>query len=78
MATKARLVFKPIDYAYQDTYGIMPDYDFTNRLKAGQPLEEVSALIEKRMAGLYEQMRYEHDNKEMQWQDVPEGECPFK
>lgn len=77
MATRARLCFKPIDYAYQRAYGIMPDYDFTNRLKAGQPLEEVSALIESRMAGLYKQMRYDYEHRQELLLQELEKECPF-
>lgn len=77
MATRARLCFKPIDYAYQRAYGKMPDYDFTDRLKSGQPLEEVSALIEKRMAELYKQMRYDHDHRQELLLQELEKECPF-
>lgn len=77
MANRARLDFKPIDYAYQRAYGIMPDYDFTNRLKAGQSPEEVSTLIEKRMAKLWDQMKYEHEHK-YDFMPLQSGdECPF-
>lgn len=77
MAHKARLEFKPIDYAYQKAYGIMPDYDFTNRLKAGQSPEEVSALIDARMAELWEQMKYEHEHQDDFVLLELEDECPF-
>ena len=77
MASKARLEFKPIDYAYQSQYGIMPDYDFTNRLKAGQSPAEVSALIEKRMADIWARMKYEHEHEEELAQLELEKECPW-
>lgn len=63
MAKKAVLRFTPIEYAYQREYGKMPDYDYTDRLKAGQPLEEVSALIEKRLAKVWEKMKEEHEKE---------------
>lgn len=78
MARRARLDFKPIDYAYQREYGIMPDYDFTNRLKAGQSLAEVSALIEERMSSLWAHMKYDNDHKEELLRRELERECPFK
>lgn len=77
MARKAVLCFKPIDYAYQTEYGIMPDYDFTNRLKAGQPLEEVSALVNGRMEKLWERMKAEHEREIIEEQEALERECPF-
>ena len=77
MATHAKLDFKPIDYAYQDRYGIMPDYDFTNRLSAGHPLEEVSALVNGRLAEIWKQLKYEHEHREeLAWQE-PGVDCPF-
>lgn len=77
MATRARLDFKPIDYAYQARYGIMPDYDFTNRLKAGYTREEVSELINGRLAEIWEQLKYEHEHREeLAWQE-PGIDCPF-
>lgn len=78
MAKKAVLCFKPIDYAYQREYGKMPDYDYTDRLKAGQPLEEVGALIESRMAKLWEKMKEQHERELAGEQDALERECPFK
>ena len=75
MATRARLDFKPIDYAYQSRYGIMPDYDYTNRLKAGQQREEVSSLINGRLAEIWQQQKYEHEHRES-WQE-PGTDCPF-
>lgn len=77
MARKARLEFKPIDYAYQKEYGIMPDYDFTNRLKAGQSPAEVSALIEERMSSLWARMKYEHEHRQELLLQELEKECPF-
>lgn len=77
MATRARLDFKPIDYAYQARYGIMPDYDFTNRLRAGQPREEVDALVNGRLAEIWKQLKYEHEHREeLAWQE-PGIDCPF-
>lgn len=77
MATHAKLVFKSIDYAYQDCYGIMPDYDYTNRLKAGQSREEVDALINGRLSDIWKQMKYKHEHREdFAWQE-PGIDCPF-
>lgn len=77
MATRAKLEFKSIDYAYQALYGIMPDYDFTNRLKAGQPQEEVSAMINGRLANIWKQQKYENEHREeLSWQE-PGKDCPF-
>lgn len=78
MANKARLRFQPIDYSYAKRYGKMPDYDFTDRLKAGQSLEEVSALIESRMAGIWAEEKAAHERQEAcnDWQNVV-AECPF-
>lgn len=77
MARRARLILKPIDYAYQARYGKMPDYDFTDRLKAGQSVAEVSDLIESRMRKLYEESRQEHERKEQEKMAALETECPF-
>lgn len=77
MARRARLTFMPIDYAYQVRYGKMPDYDFTDRLKAGQSAEEVSALIDSRMRELWEESKQEHEKKEQEKIAVLEAECPF-
>lgn len=78
MANRAKLTFMPIDYAYQKRYGIMPDYDYTNRLKAGQPRDEVSALIDKRLAAIWAEEKAAHERTQAcnDWQDVG-AECPF-
>lgn len=77
MSRRALLSFKPIDYAYQARYGIMPDYDFTNRLKAGQGTAEVSALIERRMRELYEESKREHERQMAREASQLLSECPF-
>ncbi len=77
MAKRARLTFMPIDYAYQARYGIMPDYDFTNRLKAGQGTAEVSGLIESRMRKLYEESKREHERQLQKEEQKIWAECPF-
>lgn len=77
MAKKAVLRFNPIEYAYQREYGKMPDYDYTDRLKAGQPLEEVSALIESRLAKVWEKMKAQHEKEIKEEQEALERECPF-
>ena len=77
MAKRARLTFMPIDYAYQARYGIMPDYDFTNRLKAGQGTAEVSALIDRRMRELYEESEREHERRITEEASQLLSECPF-
>lgn len=77
MARRAILDFKPIDYAYQKEYGIMPDYDHTSRLRRGEDPEAVSRLIEERMAGLWARMKAEHEREQNGgWLEVS-GECPF-
>ena len=64
MANKARLRFQPIDHSYAARYGKMPDYDFTDRLKAGEPLEKVSALINSRLAAIWaEEKRHMNGRK---------------
>lgn len=77
MARRAVLRFMPIEYAYQKEYGIMPDYDYTNRLKAGESREKVSALIDSRMKKVWEKMKAENEKQNREWQDVPTVECPF-
>lgn len=77
MARRAVLRFPPIDYAYQRMYGKMPDYDFTDRLKAGQPLEEVRALVYGRMDSLWEHMKEEHERELAEQEEALEKECPF-
>ena len=77
MARRARLAFKPIDYAYQARYGKMPDYDFTDRLKAGQDAEEVSDLIDSRMLELWEESKREHERQEKEEEEKIWAECPF-
>lgn len=77
MARKARLRFKPIDYAYQARYGIMPDYDFTNRLKSGQSPEEAGALVNGRLDDIWRGMKYEHEHREELLQQELLKECPF-
>lgn len=79
MARRARLYFQPIDYSYHARYGIMPDYDFTNRLKAGQPLEEVAALINGRLREIYEEeKRAYEESREGKWEPVSaDASCPF-
>lgn len=77
MATKAKLEFKQIDYAYQARYGIMPDYDFTNRLKAGGNPDAVEALVYGRLAKIWQEMKHEHEHREELLQQELEKECPF-
>lgn len=77
MARKAVLRFMPIDYAYQREYGKMPDYDYTDRLKAGQSQEEVSALVYGRMDRIWERMKAEHEREIREEQEALERECPF-
>lgn len=77
MARQARLTFMPIDYAYQRRYGKMPDYDFTDRLKSGQSLEEVSALIDGRMRELWEESKREHERQVKEEEEKLRAECPF-
>lgn len=77
MAKRARLTFMPIDYAYQARYGIMPDYDFTRRLKAGQSLEEVSALIDSRMRAIWEEQKQAHERQLQKEEQKIWAECPF-
>lgn len=77
MARRAKLNFKPIDYAYQEEYGIMPDYDHTSRLDRGEDPETVSKLIEERMAHVWEKMKAAHEREiNGGWEPVS-GECPF-
>lgn len=77
MARKAKLYFKPIDYAYQKEYGIMPDYDHTDRLRRGGDPESVSKLIEERMAKVWKKMKAAHEREvNGGWEEV-NGECPF-
>ena len=73
MAKKARLVFMPIDYDYQAKYGKMPDYDFTDRLKAGEDSEEVAKLIFGRMDAILEEQKRIHEGNN--WQEATG--CPF-
>lgn len=77
MARRARLIFMPIDYAYQSRYGKMPDYDYTDRLKAGQDREEVRALIDSRMRELWEESRREHERQTAEEEEKLWAECPF-
>lgn len=77
MAKRAVLSFPPIDYAYQREYGKMPDYDYTDRLKAGQSREEVSALVYGRMDRLWERMKEQHEKELAEEQEALERECPF-
>ena len=77
MAKKAVLRFTSIEYAYQREYGKMPDYDYTDRLQAGQPIKEVSALIESRMAKVWEKMKEQHEKEIKEEQEALDRECPF-
>lgn len=77
MAKKAALRFQPIDYEYQRMYGKMPDYDYTDRIKAGQPREEVKALVYGRMDKIWERMKEEHEKEIAEEQEALEKECPF-
>lgn len=77
MARKAVLRFTSIDYEYQKMYGKMPDYDYTDRLKAGQQQEEVSALVYGRMDRIWESMKAEHEKQLAEEQEALERECPF-
>lgn len=77
MARRAKLTFMPIDYAYSRRYGKMPDYDFTDRLKAGQPLEEVSALINSRMRAIWEEQKQAHERQLQEEEQALRAECPF-
>lgn len=77
MARRAKLAFMPIDYSYQRRYGIMPDYDHVRRLKAGQPPEEVSALIESRMRAIWEEEKKEHERQVAEEDERLWAECPF-
>lgn len=45
--------FTDIDHEYARRFGKYPDYDYTDRLAAGQSSEAVSALINGRMHEIY-------------------------
>lgn len=74
MARKAVLHFPQIDYEYQRMYGKMPDYDYTDRLKAGQSREEVKALVYGRMDRIWERMKEEHEKAIAEEQEALEKE----
>lgn len=59
MAVKATLKgwFCDVDHEYSKRYGKYPDYDYTDRLAAGQSSETVSALINGRMHAIYTEIK---------------------
>ena len=59
MAVKATLKgwFCDVDHEYAKRYGKYPDYDFTDRLAAGQDSDYVDALISSRMHAIYMEIK---------------------
>lgn len=77
MAKRALLKFTPLEYLYQDTYGIMPDYDYERLIKQGYSMEDAASIRNKRMMELWEQMKYEHEH-ENDFRPLQAGDgCPF-
>ena len=77
MARRALLKFSPLEYLYQDTYGIMPDYDIDRHIKNGMDRQEANDLVNGRMNELWQQMKYEHEH-ENDFRPLQAGDgCPF-
>lgn len=55
----------------------MPDYNYTNRLKAGQDAEEAGRLINSRMDALWEERRERHRRETDAEKARLAAECPF-
>lgn len=77
MAKFARLTFSPLEYDYQRRYGKFPDYDFTDRLAAGEDLEDVSRLVNGRMDALWEECKERYKKEADEKAARLEAECPF-
>lgn len=77
MAKKAVLKFTLFEYRYQDTYGIMPDYDFDRLVASGMSYEDAGETVSGRMNAVFQQMKYEHDHAEEMLQRELAKECPF-
>ena len=77
MAKKALLRFTSLEYRYQDTFGIMPDYHVDLLVKQGRTPDEANALVLGQMQGLWQQMKYDHEHEEERIQRELAKECPF-
>lgn len=81
MAKKAVLRFSTLEYRYQDTYGIMPDYDFDRLVSSGMSCEEAGRTVNGRINEVYAKMKYEHEHRhELEQRHALqelEKECPF-
>lgn len=77
MAKKAVLKFIPLEYLYQDTYGIMPDYHVDLLVSQGKAPDEANALVLGQMQELWRQMKYDHEHEEERIQRELAKECPF-
>lgn len=77
MAKYALLRFSPFEYRYQQTYGIMPDYDFDRLIKQGYSAEDAARIRQERINKLWQTMKYEHEH-ENDFQPLQVGDgCPF-
>lgn len=80
MASRATRLYRPdpMELAYRGRFGAFPDHDFIRRLEDGQPLDEVTALINGRIDSLWREMQEEHRQR---GGFLPVGErdaCPFQ
>lgn len=77
MARKAVLRFVPIEYLYQETFGIMPDYHVDLLIKQGKTPDEANAYVLGQMQDLWHVMKEDHEHElELIHQELAK-ECPF-
>lgn len=75
MSKRALLKFCPLEYRYQDRYGIMPDYDIDRHIADGMTGQEANDLVNGRLADLWQEMKEEHESG---FRSVESGDgCPF-
>lgn len=80
MSKYAVLKFSPFEYRYQQEYGVMPDYDFSNMVRNGFTMEEASRIRQERVEKLWAEMLAEHEREQRikPFQVITKADrCPF-
>ena len=77
MARRAVLRFTTLEYRYQDTYGIMPDYDYDRMIRNGYSPEEAARIRNERIQTVWQEMKYDHEHENDFRALQPGDGCPF-
>lgn len=57
---RARIEFSPLERAYNEEYGMFPDYHFTTLRRKGNSIQRTSELVQTNMDKIYQREKAKH------------------